>query len=74
MPGARHTAGAQRFSVTARLAITGKYVRMRDAGVPPPAAMPGRQTILTLNSGSLSMWQAITSPGTTGPTFSGVPE
>ena len=31
-------------------------------------------TILTLNSGRPSMWHSITSPLTTGPTFSGVPE
>ena len=31
-------------------------------------------TIFTLSSGRPSMWHSITSPLTTGPTFSGVPE
>ena len=32
------------------------------------------QTIFTLRLGSRSMWHSMTSPRTTGPTFSGVPE
>ncbi len=41
-------------------------------GATATARMP--QTILMLKSGNLSIWQLITSPFTTGPTFSGVPE
>jgi hypothetical protein len=54
-------------------------VHRRSSAVPslfwiPAFAGMTSQTIFTLRSGSPSMWQRITSPLTTGPTFSGVPE
>ena len=62
----------------ARQLSKGRLGRPGPASGPAPTgqARPGQalHTILMLSSGSLSMWQAMTSPRTTGPTFSGVPE
>ena len=41
---------------------------------PLSAHRPPAQTMRMPRLGSPSMWQSITSPRTTGPTFSGVPE
>jgi hypothetical protein len=56
----------QRFGVAGRVPVA--HAHQRDAKA------CWHQTIRTLRSGSPSIWQSMTSPRTTGPTFSGVPE